>query len=90
MANWKDTTSFSRGDIDRTPRTWHMSFGSITLTVTRHIDYPGTWVTRCDLFGSYSPRDLQTDDVDEAKGIALDMVYTALRVALDAVEAARA
>jgi len=88
MATWKDTTMHSRGAIDTTPRVWKIVLGFVVLTVLRHRDYPGTWVVQSDATGHW-PRDLQTDDIDEAKQVALDIVYTALRVAIEAAEAAR-
>lgn len=49
MPKWKDTTSYSQNG-DRAPKTWSMSAGDLTITVTSdHIAYRGTdtWVMHC-------------------------------------------
>ena len=45
---WKDITSYSRGQVDRTPTTFSAQCGPMRLVVTSgHIHYPGRWVAHC-------------------------------------------
>lgn len=45
MLAWKDTTSYSQGDKDRTPNTWSASAGAFRLVITKgHIHHKGQWV----------------------------------------------
>lgn len=84
MIEWKDQTSFSRGETDRTPRVWTGRVGAVSIAVLRHRDYPDTWVMQCELISLW-PRDLETNDVDDAKRKALDIVRVELQRALDAL-----
>jgi hypothetical protein len=48
---WKDETSYSRGDKERVPTTFAAICGPLKLVVTSgHVHYPGRWVARCHLF----------------------------------------
>lgn len=48
---WKDISSFSQGQKDRTPTTFEAKFGKLRLVVTRHIHHePTDWLIRCDPF----------------------------------------
>jgi hypothetical protein len=47
-SKWRDESSWSRGDVDRTPKTWVMDlFPGVRLTLTRHIHLdPDEWMVR--------------------------------------------
>ena len=66
MVKWYDTTSFSRGSRDRTPRVWQAKIGSFGLSVHRHTDWPtDQWMATCDpLFRNF---ELASKDAEEAK-----------------------
>lgn len=50
--DWKDTTSYSRGDTVRKPTTWSCDVGSLEVTVTcGHIHYRPNWVMHCHKLG---------------------------------------
>jgi len=70
---WKDITSYSQGDTNRTPGSWEMSVGSLRIVVTRHIDHdPTDWLL------DFSDRRLiwlKNKDIDKAKVEALKFVY---------------
>jgi len=74
---WKDQSSFSRGDKDRTPKTWEFTSHGVRLVVTRHIDYPGVWIARCDPW--FSILELKSTDIEKAKKEAISIVCGCLR-----------
>lgn len=83
---WKDETSFSRGETDRTPKTWVLKIGTLRLVVTRHIHFkPYEWVTTCNPF--FDNRRLSSMEVDDAKTEALEIVREYLKTCLADVEA---
>ena len=44
MAEWKDTTSYSQGDKERTPDCWSITTGEVRIVVMRnHRMNPGFW-----------------------------------------------
>lgn len=64
---WRDITSFSRDEKDRTPRTFQADVLGTRLIVTRHIDYPGKWcvVSHGDVSMTITP--LVAESADGAK-----------------------
>jgi hypothetical protein len=44
MSKWKDTTTYSRGDSDREPQTWHLQLVAHRLCVTRRVHLEGWFV----------------------------------------------
>lgn len=83
---WKDVTGYSRDDTERIPRTWEVMLGDDRICVTRHVHHnPRAWclnwrgVTRAISHGT----------LDEAKGIALDLVILHTEAVLKAARAAR-
>lgn len=78
---WKDTTSYSRGDLERVPRTWELRTQRIVVVVTRHIDYPGKWLLRSHPINL--ERTLNADEVEQAKLEALGYVRGYLHRALE-------
>ena len=73
MIVWKDTTSYSRWDDKRIPRTWKAELPcDARLIVTKHIDYGEEWTTSCyPLYDEIRP--LGTEDLEEAKRKAMEM-----------------
>ena len=91
MTQWKDATSYSRGERGQTePRSWEIRMGHeyvVNVTVTRHIDYGNdAWLMLCfPLFPK--GKLLESKDLADAKVEALTIVEEALRHAHNAVEA---
>ena len=70
MLAWKDETSYSRNETNRTPKTWVAKVGSLRLYVTRHIDHgENDWLCSCDPF--FDIRMLESKEIDEAKAEAV-------------------
>jgi hypothetical protein len=85
---WTDVTSRSKGESsDAHPRTIEAKHGPVCVTVTRHIHYPGSWTLLCA--GLIPDRiDLDTDDLDQAKARALNIVCPAIIELFAAFDAA--
>jgi hypothetical protein len=83
--DWIDITIHSRGSKDDAPRTWAVDAGPLRLKVTRHIDHPGTWIVICS--GFINGVDLKTDDADEAKAKAVQLLRAKLQTILRALDA---
>jgi len=80
---WKNCSSYSRGQKDRTPTAWEIKAEDIRICVHRHIHYPkDQWLLSCAPF--YDLYELPYTDVDQAKGAALNMVIIKLRDAAEA------
>lgn len=73
--NWRDVTSYKQGDTERVPRTWELKLEELKykVIVTRHIYYENTWLLTFRE-ANIELRDLETDDVEEAKNKALEIV----------------
>lgn len=81
MPEWKDVTSYSRSETDRTPRTFELRAGVFCITVTRHIHFdPAAWVLTCPPL--FDTREISRGTADEAKGTAIEFVRSALSGAL--------
>lgn len=79
---WKDITSFSKSDTDRTPKTWQTTAGDFRIVVTRHRDYaPDKWVLNCNPF--FDAKELAATDIDLAKASAVALVQGRLSAALN-------
>lgn len=51
MAEWKDTTSYSRGQ-ERIPTSWTLKRGNVAVVVVqRHRMNPGFWTMHCSALG---------------------------------------
>ena len=45
---WKDCTTYPRGDKERVPTAWEIKSGDLRIVVTSgHIYYKGRWVMHC-------------------------------------------
>lgn len=70
---WKDISSYSQRDTDRTPKTWELKVARLTVIVTRHIHHaPDAWVLSCDPF--CSAFEIGNGTADEAKSAAVEFV----------------
>ncbi len=66
MSDWKDITSYSRSDTDKTPKSWALKAGPFRLVVHRHIHYgPNQWLATCP--GVFEHQELESEDADRAK-----------------------
>ena len=70
--SWKDISSFSKNDKDRTPTTFELQAGDVRLVVTRHIHHPGAWVAICEPF--FRCKELDCEDIERAKEEAITVV----------------
>lgn len=80
--HWKDITSYSQGEKDRTPRSFVVNVGGLRIVVTRHIyAKKDEWVLNCspwfDLFV------VGTGSADVAKAAAIIAVRKKLTEALN-------
>jgi hypothetical protein len=75
---WKDGTSYSRGQEDRTPSTWNCETKSLSITVTRHSWFEkDDWILHCYKIGIERHK-LSSKDLELAKAEALDIVRKTL------------
>ncbi len=82
-AQWKDESSWSRNDVERTPKTWCFATEGLRIIVTRHRDYaPTDWVLRVHPSGIVGEQVLPVD-INDAKARALKIVREALERALE-------
>jgi len=76
MLEWKDTTSYSRGDKERIPRILEIKVEGLRIVVHRIIHYPEWYVSCYDL--NIEDRCLYVDDLYEAKIKAIDIILEKL------------
>lgn len=78
MAQWKDITTYSRGDTDRNPHCWQVKIGKFKVTIlNNHRDYNGIYVMHLDphlidtrpLSVAFSLEDAKQQALDVARGI---------------------
>ena len=70
---WKDISSYSQRDTDRTPKTWALKAAGLKIVVTRHIHHaPDAWVLSCEPF--CGGIEIGTGTADEAKAAAVEIV----------------
>lgn len=80
---WKDISSYSRSDTDRTPKTWALQAEGLKIVVTRHVNYaPDAWLLCCQPFCEYG--EIGTGTADEAKAAAVEYVRKNLELCLAA------
>lgn len=85
-AEWRDVSSFSQLDKDRTPRTWEIRLDWLKVTVTRHIHYPeDAWVLQCRMLSG--DHQLVSHEIEAAKTEALTALQGLLQPALAALQA---
>lgn len=80
LPQWKDQTSYSRDDRERTPSVWQLQLTrDIRITVVRkHIHNPDSWVMHCNPWFDTHSLDLTPipENRDEAMARALSKVRT--------------
>lgn len=80
---WKDVTTYSRNDKDRTPQSWEIRLASERVVVTRYVGFPpNIWVLSWN--GRQQP--LVQVDSEYAKREALGIVaahYSKILAALE-------
>jgi len=87
MIQWKDASSWSRGEEDRSqPKTWQATIGIFRVLVHRHIHYPAN-----DWLASYEPRvlpmtPLSSRGIDEAKREAVAKLMAVCEAAIKAMD----
>jgi len=83
---WKDATSYSRGQVDRTPTTFSAQCGPLRLVVTSsHIHYPGKWVAHG--FPIFENKRLAATSCEVAQVEAGQIAFEWLSAALAALKA---
>lgn len=82
--HWKDISSFSRGEKDRTPTTWEFNVASHRLRVHRHIHSPGKWLLSGQPF--FDQFELDSSEAEAAKAEAINRWRTELAEKLEAFE----
>jgi len=83
MIEWEDITSHSKGEKDRTPRTWKLTVAScLTIVVTRHTQYEShDWIMRCEPW--FSCHLLTSTRIEDAKREAAQKVFMKLELAAE-------
>lgn len=82
--NWKDVSSYSKGDTDRSPRTVQLDVAGLRVVVTRHIYHaPEDWVLNCEPW--FSQRKVGDGTLEDAKETALYLVRARLAGAVSAL-----
>lgn len=84
MIEWKDASSYSKSDTDRTPHTWQVKAGNLRLSVFRHRYYPGKWLLNCNPW--FDTTELDGVDIDAAKAEAVERVRASAQEIVDALE----
>jgi hypothetical protein len=81
---WKDISSHSQRDTDRTPKTWALNVAGLKVVVTRHIHHaPTDWVLTCEPW--FEQKVISNGTADEAKDAALVAIRSKLAAGLDAL-----
>lgn len=75
-SEWKDITSYSKGDTEHVPRTVELRNPPLCLIVTRRIHLEG-WYIHCEPFYYYNQ--LDASELDAAKLEALDKVRKCIK-----------
>ena len=83
---WKDTSSFSQRDTERTPKEFTLSLPGARVVVHHHIDYPrDVWLY--SFHGLDRSRVESGTDLEQAKRDAITNTITALQTLLSALKA---
>ena len=82
---WNDVSSYSRGQVDRTPNTFSAQCGPMRIVVlTGHIYYPGKWVAHA--FPLFESKLLSAVTLEEAQAEAVRMASEWLASALEGLK----
>ena len=75
MLEWKDVTSYSKGDTERKPRVLECELApGITIRVHKHIAWGEEFLLTSRKL-EFDCTELNTADLEEAKAVALDRAY---------------
>jgi len=87
MIEWKDATSYSRGEDHSSPRCWELQLEKFRLVIVYgHIYYPKEWVVHFyPLFDTFP---LKAHSEKEAKIEALELVIPMIKKCLDDLSSA--
>ena len=81
--DWKDSTTYSRGQKERIPTSWTTKTESLSITVTKgHLYYKGEWVMHCFAVGMDTVQmKIPADSTPEqAQNRAIEMVKRRLNI----------
>jgi hypothetical protein len=86
---WKDSTSYSKGDKERKQTAWTYQNDLLRITVTNnHRDYPGKWIMHCFAIGiNTKPVSLVTDEAtpEQAQKAAFELVKYKIECMLNSI-----
>jgi len=75
--NWENISTYSKGDKERTPKSWRLKVGDFYILIHRHIHYPkDMWLLSSEPF--FDKYEMPNKDIDECKMLAVDLVKTKL------------
>jgi hypothetical protein len=86
MLSWKDTTSYSQNEKERTPRTWRAEVGRFEVIVTRVIHFDDIWFLRIRSLGI--EQQLNSKDISYAKREAELILKMGLQKRIDEMKEA--
>lgn len=93
MSDWKDITSYSKDDKDRTPTSWALQLGGgLRIVVTKgHIYYKGLWVMHCEAVNIHALElgEVETMTNEQAQQAAIDRVWVRLSTWVEALSGHR-
>ena len=72
MLQWKDISSYSRNDKERTPTVLELRVDGLRIVIHRIIHYPEWYVSCYDL--NIEDKCLYTEDLEEAKAIGIQTI----------------
>lgn len=82
---WRDVSSFSREEKDRTPESFSLELNHCEIGVHRHIYYPGAWLAHCWEL-NVKDKVLKSVEIEQAKKEAIKLccemaedIYTELK-----------
>ena len=86
MIEWKDVSSYSRGDEQKIPNDWQLITRSLRINVHRHKDYDSDmWLLSCyDVAKIQMP--LRCKNINYAKKEAIELVQHILKTMLKELE----
>ena len=77
---WKDITSYQRGDKECKPTTFEIEHGNLRICVVfGHLLRPGEWVCHCQVLGMDTEHLPGVKNAEEAKAAAIELVQANLR-----------
>ena len=87
MADWKDTTAYSKSEDRETQeaRIWRTTRGDLGISVHRYVHKPGKWFLSCyDL--NINRYRLDSEDIEDAKSEAIEHIRARLEECLRALD----